>query len=46
MDSVVMIQGFRCKRCGHEWVARKKDGTPIQCPKCRTPYWNKDRIKR
>ena len=28
-----------CKRCGHEWRPRQ-DEPPVQCPKCRSPYWD------
>lgn len=32
----------RCLRCGHEWSLRT--GTePKTCPKCRSPYWNRQR---
>ena len=30
---------FHCCRCGYNWKARKLD-VPVQCPKCRSPYWN------
>jgi predicted Zn-ribbon and HTH transcriptional regulator len=33
---------LNCKRCGHEWYpARPK--LPKVCPKCKSPYWNKER---
>lgn len=35
----LQIEGFKCERCGHEWVARGKE-EPIVCPKCKSPYWN------
>jgi len=28
-----------CKRCGHIWYPRKPE-PPVQCPKCRSPYWD------
>ncbi len=34
------VQGFKCDRCGHEWVPRKEDEEPRVCPKCKSPYWN------
>lgn len=34
-----------CKRCSHTWTPRSKE-PPIQCPKCHSPYWNRDRVKR
>ena len=37
-----MLKTYGCKRCGYEWVPRKDK--PITCPRCRSPYWNKDRI--
>jgi DNA-directed RNA polymerase subunit RPC12/RpoP len=39
----VTLEGFRCERCGHEWVPRDKEQAPTVCPKCKSPYWNKPR---
>ena len=36
--------GYRCERCGHEWLPRN-DQAPKVCPKCKSPYWDKPRIK-
>ena len=33
---------YQCKRCQWTWP-RRKDEAPITCPKCRSPYWDKDR---
>ncbi len=33
----------RCKRCGWEWVARVE--APVQCPRCHSPLWRKDRVR-
>ena len=33
---------YKCLRCDHEWVPRK-EGKPIKCPKCQSPYWDKPR---
>jgi Zn finger protein HypA/HybF involved in hydrogenase expression len=30
-----------CKRCSHTWIPRKENIK--QCPKCHSPYWNKER---
>ncbi len=38
----VKLDGFRCDRCGHAWVPRRK-AQPIICPRCKSPYWNKPR---
>ena len=35
----VKLSGYRCERCGHEWVPRN-DAAPLVCPKCKSPYWN------
>ena len=37
----ITIRGFKCERCGHEWIPRNKEEVPIICPKCKSPYWNK-----
>jgi hypothetical protein len=51
----IAMWGYRCLRCGHEWVPRgieqppdgKKppdpDEEPRVCPKCKNPYWNRPR---
>lgn len=41
----IKIKGYRCKRCGHEWVPKGKD-EPKVCPNCKSPYWNKERIHK
>lgn len=38
------IEGYKCERCGHEWIPRGEDKKePAVCPKCKSPYWNKPR---
>ena len=46
----IKVKGFKCERCGHEWIPRvtldelkgkKKIFMPTTCPKCKSPYWNK-----
>ena len=39
----LQLWGYRCERCGHEWVPRNKDEEPRVCPKCKSPYWNRPR---
>lgn len=42
--ALVKVDGYRCERCEHIWVAREereKDDLPVICPKCKSPYWNK-----
>jgi hypothetical protein len=36
------VWGYRCERCGHEWIPRDKD-VPRICPKCKSPYWDRPR---
>lgn len=40
---------FKCSRCGHEWTPRKativNKTLPSICPKCRSPYWARERTK-
>lgn len=39
----ITVMGFRCERCGHEWIPRGTEEEPRVCPKCRSPYWNRPR---
>lgn len=41
----VQIWGYRCERCGHEWLSRKgrEDIEPKVCPSCRSVYWDRPR---
>lgn len=39
-----MIDRLVCNRCNHEWIPRK-DELPKTCPKCKSPYWNKKRVR-
>ncbi|KKK90963.1 hypothetical protein LCGC14_2717700, partial [marine sediment metagenome] len=32
-----------CNRCGYEWIPRS-DKRPKNCPKCASPYWDKERV--
>ena len=35
------IKVFKCLRCGHEWPSKQE--RPRVCPKCKSPYWDKER---
>ncbi len=32
-----------CKMCGYEWKAKKKN--PVECPDCKSRYWDKKEVK-
>lgn len=34
---------LECKRCGNRWLPRIAN--PAQCPRCKSPYWNRDRVR-
>jgi len=38
-------QTCRCKRCEHRWMP-KKASKPTVCPKCNSPYWDKERTRK
>lgn len=52
----IKVSGYRCERCGHEWVARSsrnatptkrsKPTTPRICPKCKSAWWDTPKEKR
>ena len=37
-----MIKVCKCKRCGHEWASKMETHLPYVCPKCKSPYWDKE----
>jgi len=41
---IVEVKAYKCAKCGHIWLPRKdwKDELPVVCPKCKSPYWNKE----
>jgi len=41
--AIVKLSGFKCERCGHEWLPRNHEDRPRVCPKCKSPYWDKPR---
>ena len=44
----IKIDGFRCERCGHEWIPRRNSPyrtNPKTCPKCKSAYWNEPRLE-
>jgi len=34
------FQRLKCSRCEWEWFPR---AVPVQCPKCKSYYWNEDK---
>jgi len=34
---------LKCKRCSHEWYPKTPDKLPAVCPKCKSPYWNREK---
>jgi len=32
-----------CLRCGHDWMALKRDRPPLVCARCGSRYWNRER---
>lgn len=38
------VMGYRCERCGHEWQPRNEE-EPRVCPKCKSPYWDRERVR-
>ena len=39
----ITLMGYRCERCGHEWVPKDAEREPVACPKCKSPYWDRPR---
>jgi transcription initiation factor IIE alpha subunit len=43
MTSKVKQQQLVCERCKHKWVPRGQVNKPTVCPKCKSPYWDRER---
>ena len=41
MGKTIKIYEVTCKRCNESWPPRKTDIK--RCPRCKSPYWDKDR---
>lgn len=41
----VILRGYECTRCKHQWVPRDNE-KPKVCPKCKSPYWDTPRKMR
>lgn len=41
----ITLEGYKCERCGHEWIPRTKE-YPVICPKCKSPYWDRPKSDR
>ena len=41
----IEVKGYKCERCSHEWIPRKKD-YPTLCPNCKSAYWDKQKKKK
>jgi predicted Zn-ribbon and HTH transcriptional regulator len=39
----MIIEELECKRCGGKWLPRSEN-IPVQCPRCHSVYWNRDRV--
>jgi predicted Zn-ribbon and HTH transcriptional regulator len=37
----INMEKNKCKRCSHDWISRID--SPLQCPRCKSYYWNKDK---
>lgn len=36
---------LECRRCGWRWVSYREKG-PKNCPKCKSPYWDKPYVRK
>jgi predicted Zn-ribbon and HTH transcriptional regulator len=41
----ITMKGYQCERCHHKWVPREDTERPRVCPKCKSAYWDKKRLK-
>jgi Zn finger protein HypA/HybF involved in hydrogenase expression len=46
MTSKVKQQQLVCECCKHKWVPQDPVNKPAVCPKCKSPYWDRERAVR
>jgi predicted Zn-ribbon and HTH transcriptional regulator len=44
-DKATVVRVCTCGRCGVSWETRLKDAEPKRCIGCKSPYWNKPRVR-
>lgn len=37
LSEPIMIVGYKCVKCGHEWIPKTPD--PVVCAECKNPNW-------
>lgn len=42
---IIKKEGFKCERCGYEWIPHDIKQIPVTCPKCKSPYWDKPKTR-
>jgi len=40
----IKLNPVKCKKCGHQWIPRKKEIR--QCPKCKTAWFDKEEKRK
>ena len=40
----MIVTQKECNRCFHKWYPRSEN-EPVECPKCHSPLWNKERVR-
>lgn len=40
---IIEKTGLECLRCGHIWIPRREMERLKCCPKCHSPYWDRER---
>jgi predicted Zn-ribbon and HTH transcriptional regulator len=39
----ITVDGYRCERCGHQWIPRSPKEEPRMCPKCKSVRFDQPR---
>jgi predicted Zn-ribbon and HTH transcriptional regulator len=37
MEVIIPIKGYKCLKCNHSWIPKKK--YPTRCPRCKSYKW-------
>ena len=45
-NTKISKDGYRCLKCGHEWIPNSPGKTPRVCPQCKSAWWDQPKRQK